>query len=52
MTAEIKPDTSIATRVTPGAARGSNDFTLLVLTGLALHRGSIQDGYMIGGLLL
>ena len=31
MTAEMKPDASIATRVTPGAGHKSNDFTLLVL---------------------
>ncbi len=36
MTAEMKPDASIATRVTPGAERGTTDFTLLVLTGLAV----------------
>src|SRR5258708_16997873 len=43
MTAEIKPDTSIATRVTPGAAHGSNDFTLLVLTGLAVGQTLIVE---------
>jgi transcriptional regulator with GAF, ATPase, and Fis domain len=36
MTAEMKPDASIATRVTPGSGRPSSDFTLLVLTGLAV----------------
>jgi transcriptional regulator with GAF, ATPase, and Fis domain len=43
MTAEMKPDTSIATRVTPGAGRGSNDFTLLVLTGLAVGQTVAVD---------
>jgi DNA-binding NtrC family response regulator len=35
MTAEMKPEVPIATRLAPGSARPTNDFTLLVLTGLA-----------------
>src|SRR5262252_803533 len=43
MTAETKPDASIATRVTPGSGRASNDFTLLVLTGLAVGQTALVD---------
>jgi transcriptional regulator with GAF, ATPase, and Fis domain len=43
MTAEIKPDAAIATRVTPGGARASNDFTLLVLTGLAVGQTLVVE---------
>jgi transcriptional regulator with GAF, ATPase, and Fis domain len=43
MTAEMKPDASIATRVTPGSGRASNDFTLLVLTGLAVGQTVVVD---------
>jgi len=35
MTAEMKPEVPIATRLAPGSVRPTNDFTLLVLTGLA-----------------
>jgi transcriptional regulator with GAF, ATPase, and Fis domain len=43
MTAEMKPDSPIATRVTPGSGRASNDFTLLVLTGLAVGQTLVVD---------
>src|SRR5579859_5111599 len=43
MTAETKPDTNIATRVTPGSGGSSNDFTLLVLTGLAVGQTVTVD---------
>jgi transcriptional regulator with GAF, ATPase, and Fis domain len=43
MTAEMKPDASIATRVTPGSGGASNDFTLLVLTGLAVGQTVVVD---------
>src|SRR6266436_3629543 len=35
MTAEMKPEVPIVTRLAPGSVRPTNDFTLLVLTGLA-----------------
>ena len=37
MTAEMKPEVPIATRLAPGSARPTNDFTLLVLTGPRLR---------------
>jgi transcriptional regulator with GAF, ATPase, and Fis domain len=43
MTAETKSSASIATRVTPGSGRTSNDFTLLVLTGLAVGSSLLVD---------
>jgi transcriptional regulator with GAF, ATPase, and Fis domain len=46
MTAEMKPDASIATRVTPGSGRPSSDFTLLVLTGLAVGQTLVVDRHV------
>ena len=43
MTAELKPDATIATRVTPGAGGDSSDFTLLVLTGLSVGQTLVVE---------
>ncbi|HKQ68073.1 MAG TPA: sigma 54-interacting transcriptional regulator [Polyangiaceae bacterium] len=43
MTAEMKPEAAIATRLSPGPAKASNDFTLLVLTGLASGQAMLVD---------
>ncbi len=46
MTAEMKPDATIATRVTPGSGHPSTDFTLLVLTGLAVGQTLVVDRHV------
>src|ERR1051325_3919713 len=43
MTAELKPEAAIATRVTPGAGGDSSDFTLLVLTGLSVGQTLVVE---------
>ena len=43
MTAEMKPNAPIATRLSPGPARSANDLQLLVLTGLAAGQSLLID---------